>query len=78
MLDEEKLQVVSSGRLLHARLVAALKPFTEVTVTVVTASLPAVKEPFVGLGVRVKEGGPDDTVSATAEDVDEALSVSPA
>jgi len=37
-LGEEKLHVASLGSPLHARVVAALKPFAEVTVTVTTAS----------------------------------------
>lgn len=78
MVDEDMVQVVFWGRLPHARLVAALKPFTEVTVTVMTASLPALKEPLAGSSVSVKAGGPGHTVTTTAEDADEALLASPA
>ena len=77
MLDEEKVQVVFFGRPLHARVVAALKPFTDVTVTVTTAFLPALKEPVVESSVSVKAGAPGHTVTATAEDVEEALLASP-
>jgi hypothetical protein len=77
MLVDEKTQVVSLGRAPHARLVAELKPFTEVTVTVMTASLPALNEPSAGLSVRVKAAGPGHTVTATPEDVDDALLASP-
>lgn len=77
MLDEEKVQVAFFGRPLHARVVAALNPFTEVTVTVTTAFLPALKEPVAGSSVSVKVGAPGHTVTATAEDVDAALLTSP-
>lgn len=76
-LGDEKVHVEFLGRSPHVRLVAALKPFTEATVTVTTAFVPALKEPFAGSSVRVKAGAPAYTVSATAGDVDAALSVSP-
>ena len=77
-LDGENVQVVSLGRSLHARLVATLKPFTPVTLTVTIALFPELSVPVAGSRVRVNAGGPGYTVTATAEDVDDALSVSPA
>jgi len=78
MLGDEKVQVLFLGRPLHVRLVAALKPFTEATVTVTTAFVPALKEPVAGSSVKVKTGAPAYTVNAKAVEVDDALSVSPA
>ena len=77
MLDEEKVQVAFFGRPLHARVVAALKPFNEVTVTVTTAFLPALKEPVAESSVNVKAGAPGHSVTPTGEEVDDALLVSP-
>jgi hypothetical protein len=77
MLGEEKVQVVALGRLPHARVVAVLKPFTEVTVTVMVAFCPALTEPFAWSSVRVKAGDPGHTVTATADEVDDALFRSP-
>ncbi len=69
MLDSEKEQMVSFGKLPQLRVVAVAKPLTEVTVSVVVAGLPEPAEPLVGESETVKLGGPGQTVTATAEDV---------
>jgi hypothetical protein len=78
MLVDEKAQVVSLGRLPQLRLVALAKPLVEVTVMVVTAFAPALSELLDGESDMESPGGPGHTVTATAEDVDDALSASPA
>jgi hypothetical protein len=77
-LGDEKAQVVSVGRPPQLRLVALAKPFVEVTVMVVTAVAPPLSELLDGESEIESPGGPGHTVTATAEDVDDALSASPA
>lgn len=76
-LLEENAQVVFLGRVPQARVVAALKPFTEVNVMVTVAGVPALKEPLPGESAIVKSGGPGQTVTATLLEVEAALFVSP-
>jgi hypothetical protein len=77
MLAGEKVQVVSFGKLLQLRLVALAKPLTEVSVIVVVAGVPDFAEPLDGESETEKFGGPGQTVTATAADVEAALLVSP-
>ena len=77
MLFEEKVQVVFLGSVPQVRVVAALNPFTEVTVIVTVAGVPALKEPLLGESAIVKSGGPGQTTTATLLDTDAALFVSP-
>lgn len=77
MLGEEKVQVVSFGRVPQLRVVAPAKPLIEVTVMVVTAGVPALTEPLEDEKETEKLGGPGHTVTAAAEDVDDALFASP-
>jgi hypothetical protein len=74
----EKVQVVLAGRLPQLRLVVLAKPSVEVTVTVVVAVAPPLSELLDGESDTENVGGPGHTVRATAEDVDAALSASPA
>ena len=76
-LEGEKAQVVSFGRLAQLRVVAPAKPLVEVTVMVVTAVAPPLSELLDGERDHENPGDPEDTVTATAEDDDDALSVSP-
>jgi len=76
-LAGEKLQTVLLGRELHARLVAALKPFTDVIVMVTDAGLPALKEPLPGDRANVKSGGPGQIVTERVLDAEAALLLSP-
>ncbi len=76
-LAGEKAQVVSFGRLAQLRVVALAKPLVEVIVMVVTAVAPPLGEPLDGESDNENPGAPAVTVTATAEDVDDALSVSP-
>jgi hypothetical protein len=78
MLLDEKVQVVFCGRLPHARPAAELKPLTDVTVTVITAEVPAAKLPLDGESVTVYAAGPDQTETATAEEMEATLFMSPA
>jgi hypothetical protein len=73
----EKAQVVSLGRPVQLRLVALAKPLLEVTVMVVTAFAPPLRELLDGESVTENAGGPGHTVTATAEEVDDELLVSP-
>ena len=77
MLLAENVQTVFLGSVPHARVVAALKPFTEVTVMVTVAGLPALKEPLSCESAIVKSGGPGQIVTATLLETDAALLVSP-
>jgi len=77
-LLDEKSQTVSLGSVPHARFVAALKPFTEVTVMVTTAGVPALNEPVLGESDMVKSGGPGQTATTTLLETEAALLVSPA
>ena len=70
-------QVEKLGSPLHARFVAALKPFVGVTVTVNIAFVPLVTVPLVGVNEREKSGGPAVTTTVTALDTEAALLVSP-
>jgi hypothetical protein len=74
----EKVQVVSVGRLPQLRFVALAKPLVEVTVIVATAVAPPLSELLDGERVNENVGGPGHTVTATADEVDDALSASPA
>ena len=76
-LEGEKEQIVSFGKLAQLRVVALAKPLVEVTVMVVTAVAPPLSELLDGESDNENPGGPEDTVTATAEDDDDALSVSP-
>ena len=76
-LAGEKAQVVSFGKLPQLRVVALAKPLVEVTVMVVTAVAPPLSELLYGESDNENPGGPEDTVTATAEEDDAALSVSP-
>lgn len=73
----EKAQVVSVGRLPQLRVVALVKPLVEVTVMVVTAVAPPLSELLDGESNNEKLGGPGHTVTAIAEDVDDAFLASP-
>jgi hypothetical protein len=73
----EKAQVVSFGRPPQLRVVALAKPSVEVTVMVVTAVAPPLSELLDGESDNENAGGPGHTVTGTADDVDDALSVSP-
>ena len=77
MLLAEKLQVVFLGNIPHERVVAALNPFTEVSVIVTVAGVPALTDALPGERAIVKSGGPGHTVTATLLDTDAALLVSP-
>lgn len=77
-LAEEKSQTVFLGNVPQARLVAALKPFTDVTVMVTVAGVPALNEPLSGDSAIVKSGGPGQIVTATLLEAEAALLVSPA
>jgi hypothetical protein len=74
---EEKSQTEFLGKPVQLKVVALANPLIEVTVTVVSAVLPAAAEALVGEREIERLGSPDQTVTATAEDVDDALSVSP-
>lgn len=76
-LAGEKAQVVSFGKLPQLRLVALAKPLVEVTVMVVTAVAPSWGEPLDGERDNENPGWPANTVTATADEEDDALSVSP-
>ena len=76
-LLEEKAQMVFFGKVPQVRVVAALKPFIEVTVMVTVAGVPALKEPLSGEIVIVKSAGPGQTATVTLLDADAALFVSP-
>lgn len=78
IFGEEKVQVVFFGSPLHVRVVAALKPLTDVTVMVIAAGVPALKEPLPGESAIVKFGGPGQTATATLLETEAALLVSPA
>lgn len=76
-LAGEKAHVVSFGKAPQLRVVAPAKPLIEVTVTVVTAVAPPLSELPDGESDNENAGGPGNTVTATAEDVDDALPASP-
>jgi len=76
-LAGEKAQVVSCGKLAQLRVVALAKPLVEVTVMVVAAVAPPLSVLLDGESDNENPGDPEDTVTATAEDDDDALSVSP-
>jgi len=78
MVLDEKVQVAFCGRLPHARPAAELKPLTDVTVMVITAGVPAAKLPLDGERVTVNAADPGQTETATAEEMEAALFVSPA
>jgi hypothetical protein len=73
----EKSQVEFLGRPLQLRLVALANPLTEVTVTVTVAGVPALKVPLDGESETERLGGPGQTVTATAVDVEAELFASP-
>ena len=75
--DAEKSQTEFLGSPLQLRLVALAKPLIDVTVTVVIAGLPEEAESLAGEREMERLGAPGHTVTATAEDVEAALLVSP-
>lgn len=76
-LVDENAQVVSFGRVPQLKVVALAKPLMEVTVIVVTAGVPGLNEPLEGENATEKLGGPGQTVTVAAEDVEDALFASP-
>lgn len=73
-----KEHVEFAGRFEHVKVVAALKPFTGVTVTVVVAGVPAVTDALAGETESVKSAGSGVlTVIETVDEVDVRSPLSP-